>query len=317
MAEATGTADPERQAPDGDPGLVQRLPTPSLSFEMALLLPSIVFLAVISFIPLFALLWMSVMEVGIVAGRSSEFVGLEHYADVLTDARHINSWWTTVLYVGSALVLQTVLGVLLAVSLDAVDRAENVFTSVIIMPMMVAPVVVGLLWDFMLSNTFGLYAFILHQFGLFTETPILASDQFALPALVIMDTWQWTPLIVLIVLARLKSIPNQVYEAAAIDGADPWQRFRYVTYPLIKPAIAIALLLRSMDLLRFFDKIFITTGGGPADATKVIGMFIYEQGLRYQNYGPASALGILLLVVTIVIGFLFVEYFMGGAGDDE
>lgn len=307
---ATRTED--RQRPGGEPGLLQRLPGPSLSFETLLLLPSIVFLAVISIVPLVALLWMSVMEIGFAPGQANEFVGLENYADAVTDPRHVNSWQTTFVYVASALVLQTVLGVVLAVSLDAIDRAENAFTSIIIMPMMVAPVVVGLLWQFLLNNEFGLYAFVLHQFGLFVDTPILASHAFALPAIVLMDTWQWTPLVVLIVLARLKSIPNQLYEAADLDGATPWETFRYVTYPLIKPAIAIALLLRSMDLLRFFDKIFITTGGGPADATKVIGMFIYEQGLRYQNYGPASANGIVLLIVTVLIGFAFVEFFVGG-----
>jgi len=315
MAEAAGTVDQPEGG--GGQGLAQRLSVPSLSFEMLLLLPSIVFLALISIVPLIALLWMSVAEFGRVPTQEMEFVGLEHFRDVLTDDRHINSWKTTFIYVGSSLAIQTVLGVVLAVALDTVDRGENVFTSIILMPMMVAPVVVGLLWQFLFSNTFGLYAFVLHQFGLFVEQPILASDTFALPALVIMDTWQWTPLVTLIVLARLKSIPGQIYEAASIDGANPWQRFRYVTYPMIKPAIAIAVLLRSMDLLRFFDKIFITTGGGPADATKVIGMFIYEQGLRYQNYGPAAALGIVLMIVTVVIGFVFVEYFMGGAGDDE
>jgi multiple sugar transport system permease protein len=314
MAEATGTVDRQRES---DPrGVIERLPLPSLSFEMLLLLPSVVFLAVISLVPTVALIWMSVMEVGI-AGAPSEFVGFENFASALTGSRIVNSWGVTALYVGSSLAIQTVLGIALAVSLDAIDRGENAFTSVIIMPMLIAPVVVGLLWQFLLNNEFGLYAFVLNQFGLFVNSPILANGDTALAAVVIMDTWQWTPLVVLIVLARLKSVPNQLYEAARIDGAGSWELFRYVTYPLIKPAIAIALLLRSMDLLRFFDKIFITTGGGPADATKVIGMFIYEQGLRYQNFGPAAALGIVLLVVTVVIGFAFVEFFMGGAGDDE
>jgi multiple sugar transport system permease protein len=316
MAEATGTADGQAN-PDGQPGLRQRLPGSSLSFEMKLLLPSVVFLALLSIIPLVALLWMSMSEFGRIPTEANEFVGFQHYTEALNNPRLINSWWTTAVYVGVSLALQTVLGVLLAVSLNAMDRAENAFTSIIIIPMMIAPVAVGLIWQFLLSNAFGLYAFVLHQFGLFTTDPILANAGSALPAVIIMDTWQWTPLIVLIVLARLKSIPNQLYEAASIDGANAWETFRYVTYPLIKPAIGIALLIRSMDLLRFFDKIFITTGGGPADATKVIGMFVYEQGLRQLNYGQAAALGVLLLIVTIVLGLVFVEFYMGGAGDDE
>jgi multiple sugar transport system permease protein len=315
MAEATGTV--EKRGSGDEPTVTERLPVPSLSFEMWLLLPSIVFLAVLSIIPLVALLWMSVTEFGFSPTEANEFVGLDHYASALNNPRLISSWKTTAVYVGVSLFLQTTLGVVLAVSLDSIDRGENAFTSIIIMPMMIAPVAVGLIWSFLLSNTFGLYAFVLHQFGLFTEGGILSQESSALPAIIIMDTWQWTPLVVLIVLARLKSVPNQLYEAANIDGATRWQTFRYVTYPLIKPAIGIALLIRSMDLLRFFDKIFITTGGGPADATKVIGMFVYEQGLRQLNYGQAAALGVTLMIVTIVLGFVFVEFYMGGAGDDE
>jgi multiple sugar transport system permease protein len=314
MAEATGTVE---QGRGGDEGILGRLSLQSLSFEMKLLLPSIVFLAVLSIIPLVALLWMSVHEFGRIPTQANQFVGLQHYAEAISNDRLINSWKTTFIYVGASLLLQTVLGVVLAVSLDTIDRGENAFTSIIIMPMMIAPVAVGLIWQFLLSDAFGLYAFILHQIGLFTQQPVLANGETALPAVIIMDTWQWTPLVVLIVLARLKSVPNQLYEAASIDGADAWETFRYVTYPLIKPAIGIALLIRSMDLLRFFDKIFITTGGGPADATKVIGMFIYEQGLRQFGYGEAAALGVVLMIVTIVLGFVFVEFYMGGAGDDE
>ena len=315
MAEATGTVD-RQERDDGGSGLLERLPLPSLSFEMMLSLPSIVFLALISIIPLVALLWMSVMEFGFSPTEANEFIGLGNYEQVLTNARVINSWWTTAVYVTSTLVLQTVLGIVLAVSLDTIDRGENASTSIIIMSMMIAPVVVGLLWDFLLNNTFVLYAFVLHQFGLFVGQPILGTVDTALAAVIITDTWQWTPLVVLIVPARLKSVPTQSYEAARIDGADAWEAFRYVTYPLIKPAIAIALVLRSMDLLRFFDKIFITTRGGPADATKVIGMFIYEQGLGQLDYGVAAALGVTLMAVTIVIGFAFVELFMGGADDE-
>ncbi len=316
MAEATGTTE-RRGGPGEQSGFRDRLPLPSLSFEMTLLLPSLVFLALISIIPLVALLWMSVTEFGRVPTDVEQFAGLAHYADALTDDRLYNSWWTTITYVGVSLFLQTVLGVVLAVAIDAIDRGDNIFTSIIIMPMMIAPVAVGLMWQYLLSDTFGLYAYILEQFGLFTQRAILANPDTALPAVIIMDTWQWTPLVVLIVLARLKSVPNQLYEAASIDGANTWETFRYVTYPLIKPAIGIALLIRSMDLLRFFDKIFITTGGGPADATKVIGMFVYERGLRQLNYGEAAALGVILMIATIILGFVFVEFYMGGAGDDE
>ncbi|MFB6202059.1 MAG: carbohydrate ABC transporter permease [Halorhabdus sp.] len=315
MSDATGTITDRGRGGD-DVGVADRFPLPSISFEMKLLLPSIVFLALLSIIPLIALLWMSVSNFGRVPTASPEFVGLQHYTKMFGNTRLLNSWKTTFIYAGASLVLQVVLGVSLAVSLDILDRGENMFTSIIIMPMMVAPVAAGLIWDFLLSSTFGLYGVFLVKIGVTGQAGVLANEATALPALIIMDTWQWTPLVVLIVLARLKSVPDQLYEAASVDGASGWQTFRYVTYPLIKPAIGIALLIRSMDLLRFFDKIFITTGGGPADATKVIGMFIYEMALRQFEYGRAAALGVMLMIVTIILGLVFVELYMGGAGDD-
>lgn len=297
-----------------DHGLRNRVPTPS--FEMLLLLPSIVGLAVISLIPLAAIIWMSVHEIALGAGQT-EFVGLQNYQWALTKSEVLHSWWVTTLYVVGALVLELVLGLVIAVSLHHVDRGDDVFTTIILLPMMIAPVVVGLLWQFLLNSSFGMYAYIMQQLPLLPNTNVLASEGTALIALIVMDAWQWTPLIVLILFAQMKSIPNHLYEAARIDGATSWELFRYVTLPLIKQGVAIALLLRSMDLLRFIDKIFITTGGGPASSTKVISFFVYEHGLRYQNFGQASALGIIVLVVTVLLGLLFVETIMGGAGDDE
>ena len=301
------------EEPESDAGTLDSLP---VSFESLLLAPSILVLGVLSIVPLLALLWMSVMEINFLPNHQPTFVGLPNYRQMF-NGTVAHSWWVTVLYVGGSLTLQIGLGTLVAVMLDRVSKGENLFTSVIIMPMMIAPVVVGLLWQFLLDPSFGLYTWLLNQVGLFTNSPVLGSQPGALIAVIVMDTWEWTPLVVLIVLAGLKSIPQQLYEAARVDGATFWSEFRYVTLPLLKPALAIALLLRSMDLMRYFTKIFITTGGGPASSTKIIGFLVYEQALRFYNLGYGSALGIGMLVVTILLGMFFVETIMGGAGDDE
>jgi multiple sugar transport system permease protein len=295
-------------------GLTSGVPAPS--FEMLLLIPSIVGLAIISLIPLVAILWLSVYEIAFGAGET-EFVALQNFQWAMTQPEVLSAWWVTTLYVGGALVLELGLGLLIAVSLHNVSRGDDIFTTIVIMPMMIAPVVVGLLWQFLLNTSFGMYAYIMQQLPLLPNTSVLANEGTALIALVVMDAWQWTPLIVLILFAQMKSIPSHLYEASRIDGATSWEQFRYVTLPLIKQGVAIALLLRSMDLLRFIDKIFITTGGGPASSTKVISFFVYEHGLRYQNFGQASALGIIVLIVTVLLGLVFVETIMGGAGDDE
>jgi multiple sugar transport system permease protein len=288
-----------------------------VSFEMLLLTPSIITLAVLSIIPLVVILWLTVMEVSYTPYYEQTFVGLENYVQMVNDDNVWNAWKVTVIYVGGALSLQLALGVLVAVLLHRTAKGENFLTSVIIMPMMIAPVVVGLLWQFLLDPSFGLYTYLVNQVGLFLNEPILGNPTSAMVSLILMDTWQWTPLVVLIVLARLKSIPTQLYEAARVDGATGLTQFRYVTLPLLKPAIAIALLLRSMDLMRYFAKVFITTGGGPSNSTKIIGYYVYQQVLRFFNLGFGSATAVVMLVVTILMGLFFVEAIMGGAGDDE
>jgi multiple sugar transport system permease protein len=286
-----------------------------VSFEMLLLAPSILTLAVLSIIPLVVILWLTVMDISFTPFYEQSFVGLENYMEMATDDNVWNAWKVTAVYVTGALALQITLGVLIAVLLHRTARGENFLTSIIIMPMMIAPVVVGLLWQFMLNPSFGLYTYLLNQIGLFLNEPILGNPNSAMASLIIMDTWQWTPLVVLIVLARLKSIPEQLYEASRVDGATSLSQFRYVTLPLLKPALAIALLLRSMDLMRYFAKVFITTGGGPSNSTKIIGFYVYEQVLRFFNLGFGSAAAIVMLAVTVLIGLFFVEAIMGGAGD--
>ena len=286
-----------------------------VSFEMLLLAPSILTLAVLSIIPLVVILWLTVMDISFTPFYEQSFVGLENYMKMATDDNVWNAWKVTAVYVTGALALQITLGVLIAVLLHRTARGENFLTSIIIMPMMIAPVVVGLLWQFMLNPSFGLYTYLLNQIGLFLNEPILGNPNSAMASLIIMDTWQWTPLVVLIVLARLKSIPEQLYEASRVDGATSLSQFRYVTLPLLKPALAIALLLRSMDLMRYFAKVFITTGGGPSNSTKIIGFYVYEQVLRFFNLGFGSAAAIVMLAVTVLIGLFFVEAIMGGAGD--
>lgn len=294
-----------------------RLESLPVSFEMLLLAPSIVTLAVLSIVPLTVVLWLSVMEVNFTPVNEQIFVGVENYLEMVDDPSVWNAWQATVVYVGGSLALQLGLGVLIAVMLHRVVKGENVLTSIVIMPMMIAPVVVGLLWQFLLDPSFGLYTYLLNQIGLFVNQPVLGDPNSAMAALILMDTWQWTPLIVLIVLARLKGIPEHLYEAARVDGATGFTQFRYVTLPLLKPAIAIALLLRSMDLMRYFAKVFITTGGGPSNTTKIIGLYVYEQSLRFFNLGYGAAVGLFMLVITVLMGLVFVRTVMGGAGDDE
>jgi multiple sugar transport system permease protein len=179
--------------------------------------------------------------------------------------------------------------------------------SIALLPMFLAPVIVGLLGRFMLDSTIGLYAKILQ--GLGVDNDVFAQPSTALPAVVLIDVWEWTPLVALIMLAGLTSVPSSTLEAATIDGAGYLRILTRIVVPQIRPIILVALLVRSMDAIRFFDIITVTTNGGPADATKIIPIKLYEFAFRFNNQmGKAAALGLTMLVFSIVLANLFVRF---------
>src|SRR5437762_6568078 len=174
--------------------------------------------------------------------------------------------------------------------------------------MMLPPVVVGVVWRLMLNPDFGAVNGTLKSVGLNTESLTwTASPILALGSVIAVDIWQWTPFMFLILLAGLQAIPQEPYEAALIDGSNHLQTFRHVTLPLLKPAILIALLLRTMDLLRVFDHIFILTEGGPGFATETVSLYIYRTAFRFSNFGYAAAMSFVLLVLTNLISVAYIR----------
>jgi multiple sugar transport system permease protein len=167
-------------------------------------------------------------------------------------------------------------------------------------------VIVGLLGRFLTDSTYGLYAWVLDKVGLFNGD-ILGGTKSAFIAVTLMDVWEWTPLIALIVLAGLTSMPRQVLEAAEMDGATYWARLRDIVLPMISGVIVVALLIRSMDAIRYFDIITNTTNGGPADATKIVPIRLYETAFRFFDLGYAAAIGLSMLAVTIIMANLFMR----------
>src|SRR4030095_4323281 len=208
----------------------------------------------------------------------------------------------------SALICEFLLGLGLALLLNSQIRGRSVFRATLLVPMMLPAVVVGVVWRLMLNPNFGAINGTFKGFGLNTESLTwTASPRLALLSVIIVDIWQWTPFVFLVLLAGLQAIPQEPYEAARIDGSSPWQTFRYVTLPLLKPAILIALLLRTMDLLRVFDQIFILTEGGPGFATETISLYIYRTAFRFFDFGYAAAMSFVLLAVTNVISVLYIR----------
>ena len=277
-----------------------------LSFEGRMMLPALVILAAISILPLLYIIWMSLNDVTLLGGSgiASRWMGSGNWADMFTDSNVWGAWAKMVIYFVATVGLEVLLGVAIALLVHEVVWGKNLALSLILIPMFIAPVIVGLLGRFLINPTYGLYSWILDKTGIFTGN-ILGRDVSAFVAVVLMDVWEWTPLIALITLAGLVSIQPQVLEAAKVDGAGYWRRFWHIALPSISGIVLVALLIRSMDALRYFDIVWQVTGGGPANATKIIPMSIYEVAFRFLQLGYAAAMGLVMLAVSILIANLF------------
>jgi multiple sugar transport system permease protein len=206
-----------------------------------------------------------------------------------------------------AVTLEYWLGLGIALLLDRELRGMRILTSLIVLPCMVTPVVVGILWKFMLASELGVVSEVLASIGL-PKQAWLASPGTSLLAIALIDVWQWTPFMFLIMLAGLKTLPREPFEAARIDGASHWQIFRQVTLPLLRNATIVALLFRIMDSFKIFDTIWGLTRGGPGSATTTISVEIYVEAFRSFRFGYSAALSLLALIVVTLSVFSVLRF---------
>ena len=214
----------------------------------------------------------------------------------------------TFVFAVAALSCEFLLGLGLALLLNSQIRGRGFFRATLLVPMMLPPVVAAIVWRLLLNPNFGAINGTLKEIGINTEALTwTASPSLAMMSVIAVDVWQWTPFVFLVLLAGLQAIPQEPYEAALIDGSSRWQTFWHVTLPLLKPAILIVLLLRTMDLLRVFDQIFILTEGGPGFATETISLYIYRSAFRFFDFGYAAAMSFVLLALTNVISIVYIR----------
>lgn len=270
-----------------------------------LMAPAIAILAFISLYPFFWLIFLSLQDVDIGGG---EWVGLDNYVKLFSDSRFINGWMLLLKYSVICLALQMTIGVLLAVVVNN-SRYERFLVTALLMPMMMAPAVAGLLWLFLYNGTFGWYHWILQSLGILDNASILARADTAMIAVIVVDVWQWTPLITLIALAGLKRVPRDQLEANMVDGASPLRNFFSITLPNLYPVLLIAVLLRFMDNFRFIDSLLVLTGGGPGSATKILPVYLFEVAFKFFKLGRGAAIALTLLLVTIILGKILVRVF--------
>ncbi|KEZ76289.1 carbohydrate ABC transporter permease [Salinisphaera hydrothermalis] len=275
-------------------------------FELAMMSPALILLAAISFIPLFTMIWMSLSKVGLIGGLSFDFIGLDNWRHLFTDPDIGSSWILSLIYFAATVGAEMVLGTLMALLIHSLIKGRNFVLSLVLIPMFIAPIIVGLLGRFLLDPSFGLYSWFLSATGLY-DGNILGSVGPALAAVIALDIWEWSPLVALIVLAGLTAVPTDILEAAEVDGASYRHKLVSIILPSILPILLVALLIRAMDAIRFFAIIFITTNGGPADSTKIIPIRLYDIAFRFFDLGYASAVGLTMLVFSIVIATVFVR----------
>jgi multiple sugar transport system permease protein len=269
-----------------------------------LLAPTVLVLIALSIYPLFYAVKVS-LQTG--TGASLRW-SLQNFTRLASDGFFLDALAHTLVYAIVALTCEFLLGLGLAVLLNQQLRGRSLFRAALLVPMMLPPVVVGVVWRLMLNPNFGAINGTLKGAGLSRAALAwTASPKLALFSVIMVDVWQWTPFMFLVLLAGLQAIPQEPYEAALIDGSSAWQTFRYVTLPLLKPAILIALLLRTMDLLRVFDQIFILTEGGPGFATETISLYIYRTAFRFSDFGYAAAMSFVLLILTNIISLLYIR----------
>ncbi len=267
----------------------------------ALSTPAVVFtLALIAF-PFGYTVWLSLNEVAM--GSPARFAGLANYAAMFKDVEFWNGLKITLVLYLLSLVLQLVLGTWIALLLHNAKQLSGVVRTLMISPFVLPPVVVGMMWLVILDPAIGAANWLLQSAGL-PRSDWLASPVWVIPTVALIDTWQWTPYVALIVLGGLQSLPPNVYEAAQIDGASRTRIFWRITLPLLMPTLVTAAILRSVDLLRFFDIIYITTQGGPGNASNTLNIYGFRKGFEFFEIGYASAL--MITLSTLVLGAVLI-----------
>lgn len=259
--------------------------------------PAVVFTVGMIAFPVVYTVWLGFQSFSSTGKQS--FAGLANYSKLVADHEFWHGLWVTFALYILSLALQLVLGVWLALILFHAKRLPGFVRSLFISPFMMPPVVAGMMWLVILDPSLGAANYILQALGL-PPSDWLASPTWVIPTIALIDTWQWTPYVALIVLGGLQSLPPSVYEAAQIDGASALKTFQRITLPLLLPTIVTATILRSVDLLRFFDIIYITTQGGPGNASNTLNIYGFRVGFEFFNIGYASAL--MLTLTAVVFG---------------
>ncbi len=278
--------------------------------------PTLILLILMNVIPLVYSLYLSFTEYSAVSNQAPIWIGLQNFIDLMNDEDMWQFFATTGRYALITVSLQTILGFGLAMLVREKFNGSGLVTTLILIPMMLSPVVVGLFWKLMYNPTFGYFNYMIGYLNPAAGPDMLASSfarQFvpnlALVAVALVDVWMWTPFVMLLVLSGLKAIPDYLYEAAAIDRASSWFQFWRITVPQVMPLLMIAILFRTIEAFKSFDLVMGMTGGGPGVQTELIAINLYRQAmLGTWDTGRSSALAYMILIIILAVSNLYILY---------
>ncbi len=274
-------------------------------FGWLLAAPSLLVLGAMTTLPLLALVGMSTFRLDLATPFRNRWVGLANYVRLLEDPRFFEALRVTAVYTVATVTLQVVLGLGLALAFLRLGRGMAPLRVAVLLPMILAPIVVGLAWKtLLLTPRYGLVDYLAILLGLGSR-PWLTDPTWALGSVIAIHTWQWTPFAFLVFLASLAALPPEPFEAARLDRANAWQIFRHLTLPMLRPAILIVVILRTMVALRAFEGIYASTGGGPGTATEILNLYAYRVSFTSLSLGYGATLGTVLLAITAATSVLF------------
>jgi multiple sugar transport system permease protein len=265
---------------------------------LALLAPAVILVLALTVLPLGYAVVTSLQSFRF--GRPVAFVGFQNYLDLFRDFNFYGSLGTTLIFTIVATTIEFILGLGLALLLKEEFPGQGLVRSCLMIPMVIAPVVVGILWRLLYSSDVGLL-----NYGIqwLTGHPIsiLSNPALALPGIILVDVWEWTPFMFLILLAGIQSLPQEPFEAARVDGAGAWATFLHLTLPMLRPVIVVAVLIRALDAFTVFDQVLVLTQGGPGAATEVATLMVYKTAFRFSQIGYAASMAITLLILVLFL----------------
>jgi multiple sugar transport system permease protein len=268
-------------------------------YSYLLVTPAMVVLIFFGLVPLFYAIYLAFHYADLTSGGIGAFTGLDNFRAALNNDQFWSATGRTLEFTIASVGLEMVLGITLAFLINQLKWFKGIIRALFLLPLASAPAAVGLVWRYLYDPDFGIYTAILGYLGIHAPN-WLGDPKTAMPSIIVFDIWQWTPFVILIVLAGLQSMPREPFEAAELDGASTWMVLRRLTFPMLTPVLTLVFILRTIDAIKLYDAVITMTRGGPGTATETVTYYLYRIGLKYFRLDQASSMALLVLFAVVV-----------------